>query len=263
MRRLAILWLILAVPSLLVVGGCRETEKDPAGGSGLNWQEIMPGLSYVDSALGQGELVEANDFVQIHFTGWLFSDEKKTTQFDSSRERGEPLNIPLGRSWVIPGVERGLVGMAVGGKRTLKIAPELGFGAEGNPPLIPPSATLVFDVEVLALPKVITTITEEGAGPAAQLGDRLSAHYTGWLWKKGAKGARFDSSHQRNRPYQFTLGANQVIQGWEYGFEGMKVGTRATLIIPPEMGYGDQDKPGIPANSTLCFEVELVSIEDR
>ena len=258
-----LLALVLCGLTLLAAGGCQKTDEAAPAGEGLVWQEMMPGLSYIDSTLGQGELVKPRDFVQVHYRGWLLEDGKKTIQFDNSYERHTPLKIPLGRSWVIPGLERGLVGMAVGGKRTLKIAPELAFGPQGNAGSIPPNATLVFDVELVSIPRVIKTIQEEGDGPAAQPGDRISAHYTGWLWENGAKGAEFDSSHKRNRAYTFTLGAGQVIQGWEYGFEGMKVGTRATFIIPPAMGYGDEAKSGIPANSTLCFEVELVEIEGK
>jgi FKBP-type peptidyl-prolyl cis-trans isomerase len=254
--------LVLILGLALVAAGCQNSEESEPTPTTV-WQEMMPGLSYIDSTLGQGEEVGSDDFIKVHYTGWLFEDGKRTTRFDSSRERNTPVEIAIGKSWVIPGLERGIVGMAVGGKRTLKIAPELGFGVEGNPPVIPPGSTLVFDVEVLGVYRVQRTLLEEGTGPEAELGDRIDAHYTGWLWENGAKGEQFDSSHKRNRPHQFTLGAGQVIQGWEFGFEGMKVGTKATLLIPPEMGYGARAKSNIPANSTLFFEVELVEIKGK
>jgi FKBP-type peptidyl-prolyl cis-trans isomerase len=246
----------------LLIGGCQKAGGE-AQVEAKVWKEIVPGLTCVDSTLGQGQVVGPEDFVQVHYTGWLFENGEKTTQFDSSVERGEPIAFPLGRNFVIPGWEKGLVGMNVGGKRTLKIEHELAYGPNGRPPVIPPAATLIFDVEVLGIPELGVTISEEGTGPVAERGDQVSVHYTGWLWKDGAKGDEFDSSHKRNRPYKFTLGAGQVIMGWDMGIEGLKVGTKATLIIPPEMGYGARGSGSIPPNSTLCFDVELVSIEGK
>lgn len=256
--------MILTAALILLIGvaGCQKADQT-AQASNLSWQEIVPGLTYVDSTLGQGDTVGPESFVQVHYTGWLFENGEKTTQFDSSVERGEPIAFPLGRSFVIPGWEKGLVGMHVGGKRTLKIEHELAYGPNGRPPVIPPAATLIFDIEMVGLPTVDVTITEEGTGPVAELGDQINVHYTGWLWQDGKRGDEFDSSHKRNRPFKFALGAGQVIMGWDVPLEGMKVGTKATLIIPPEMGYGSRGSGSIPPNSTLCFDVELVSIEGK
>ena len=262
MRKNIMLMTAFMVLAALLAAGCQKAGEETQVVT-HKWQEIEPGLTCVDSTLGQGLVVGPNDFVKVHYTGWLFEDGAKTTQFDSSVERGEPIAFPLGRSFVIPGWEKGLVGMRVGGKRTLKIEHELAYGPNGRPPIIPPSSTLIFDIEVLGIPRVDVTTTEEGTGPVAALGDQVNVHYTGWLWEEGTKGEQFDSSLTRGRPFKFTLGAGQVIQGWDMAVEGMKVGQKATLIIPPEMGYGGRAKPSIPANSTLCFEVELVSIEGK
>lgn len=264
MRKLMLI--MTAVLALAIFGGAGCNKVDSEGdtqAADTSWKEIVPGLTCVDSTLGEGATVGANDFVKVHYTGWLFEEGEKTTQFDSSVERGEPIAFPLGRSFVIPGWEKGLVGMNVGGKRTLKIEHELAYGPNGRPPVIPPAATLMFDVEVIDILRVDVTTTEEGTGPVAELGDKVNVHYTGWLWENGAKGKEFDSSHKRNRPFTFTLGAGQVIQGWDMALEGMKVGQKATLIIPPEMGYGSRGSASIPANSTLLFEVELDSIEGK
>ena len=87
-------------------------------------------------------------------------------------------------------------------------------------------------------------------------------HYTGWLFNNGAKGAKFDSSVDRGQPFQFTLGAHQVIRGWDEGVAGMKVGGKRTLIIPPELGYGARGAGGvIPPNATLMFDVELLGVQ--
>ena len=244
----------LMIPLLLMaITGCNEA-KTP-------WQEIEPGLSYVDSTLGQGTAVASGDFVLAHYTGWVWTDGTKSEKpFDSSVERGEPIAFPVGRGMVISGWEKGIVGMHVGGKRTLLISPDLAFGADGRPPVVPPSATLVFDIEIVDVPRVSTEVTMEGTGAAAALGDRVSVHYTGWLWEDGAKGEQFDSSRDRGRPYEFNLGRGMVIPGWDMALLDMKEGTQATLVIPPAMAYGKRGMGSIPANATLCFDVELVKV---
>ena len=98
-----------------------------------------------------------------------------------------------------------------------------------------------------------------GTGDLAQAGNNVSVHYTGWLWQDGAKGAKFDSSRDRNDPFAFSLGAGQVIKGWDEGVAGMKIGGKRTLIIPPQLGYGARGAGGvIPPNATLKFDVELL-----
>ena len=96
-----------------------------------------------------------------------------------------------------------------------------------------------------------------GDGASPKRGDTVSVHYTGWL----TDGTKFDSSVDRNEPFAFVLGTGQVIQGWDQGVAGMRVGDKARLTIPPELAYGQQGYPGaIPPNATLIFEVELLSI---
>ena len=103
--------------------------------------------------------------------------------------------------------------------------------------------------------------TIEGEGEVAQAGTHVSVHYTGWLYEGGVKGAKFDSSKDRNEPFEFPLGAGHVIRGWDEGVQGMKVGGTRTLVIPPELGYGARGAGGvIPPNATLLFEVELLAV---
>lgn len=100
-------------------------------------------------------------------------------------------------------------------------------------------------------------ILKEGTGEAAKSGDKATVNYVGTL----QDGTKFDSSIDRNEPFPFNLGENKVIQGWELGVLGMKVGEKRKLTIPPELAYGNQAVGGvIPANSTLIFEVELLGI---
>ena len=98
---------------------------------------------------------------------------------------------------------------------------------------------------------------ETGTGATAQSGQKAKVHYTGWL----TSGQKFDSSKDRNDPFEFTLGAGQVIKGWDEGVAGMKVGGRRKLTIPANLGYGARGAAGvIPPNAELIFEVELLGL---
>lgn len=100
-----------------------------------------------------------------------------------------------------------------------------------------------------------------GTGAEARAGQRVTVHYTGWLYQDGVQGAKFDSSKDRNDPFVFSLGAGMVIRGWDEGVAGMKVGGTRTLIIPAALGYGARGAGGvIPPNATLKFDVELLGV---
>jgi FKBP-type peptidyl-prolyl cis-trans isomerase FkpA len=101
-----------------------------------------------------------------------------------------------------------------------------------------------------------------GEGTEAAAGNYVTVHYTGWLQNDdGSAGAKFDSSKDRNDPFQFPLGAGHVIKGWDEGVQGMKIGGTRTLIIPASLGYGARGAGGvIPPNATLIFEVELLGV---
>ncbi|WP_200883474.1 FKBP-type peptidyl-prolyl cis-trans isomerase [Methylotenera versatilis] len=107
--------------------------------------------------------------------------------------------------------------------------------------------------------------TQVGTGREAEPGFNVTVHYTGWLYDaaaEGHKGKKFDSSVDRKEPFNFFLGGGQVIQGWDEGFAGMKIGGKRTLVIPPEMGYGARGAGGvIPPNATLVFDVELLDVK--
>ncbi len=112
----------------------------------------MSGLTKNDVKVGTGAEAVSGKEVAVHYTGWLYDEkaaDKKGTKFDSSRDRGQPFDFPLGGGRVIKGWDEGVVGMKVGGQRTLIISPEYGYGARGAGNVIPPNATLLFDVELL------------------------------------------------------------------------------------------------------------------
>ena len=110
------------------------------------------GLQYVDVVIGKGEIATAGRTVQVHYTGWLQNpDGSKGKKFDSSKDRGDPFGFPLGGGRVIPGWDEGVAGMRVGGMRVLTIPAALGYGTRGASNVIPPNATLIFDVELLGI----------------------------------------------------------------------------------------------------------------
>lgn len=119
------------------------------GSMAENNQEVTTpsGLKYVDQVVGTGEAAVAGKNVSVHYTGWLESGKK----FDSSVDRGQPFSFPLGAGRVIKGWDEGVQGMKVGGKRKLTIPSDLGYGSRGAGGVIPPNATLIFDVELLGI----------------------------------------------------------------------------------------------------------------
>ncbi|MFZ5503887.1 MAG: FKBP-type peptidyl-prolyl cis-trans isomerase [Pseudomonadota bacterium] len=214
------------------------------------------GLVIEDTTPGTGHEAASGHEVSVHYTGWLTDGRK----FDSSKDRNDPFSFQLGAGQVIRGWDEGVTGMKEGGVRKLTIPPHLGYGERGAGGVIPPNATLVFEVELLSVIRnsgelEIEDITE-GTGREAVPGQRVSVHYTGWL----TNGRKFDSSKDRGQPFSFNLGGGQVIRGWDQGVVGMKEGGVRKLTIPPQLGYGARGAGGvIPPNATLVFEVELLS----
>jgi FKBP-type peptidyl-prolyl cis-trans isomerase FkpA len=109
------------------------------------------GLQYEDIVEGTGALAATGHYVAVHYTGWLYEEGRVGSKFDSSKDRGQPFQFPLGAGHVIRGWDEGVAGMKVGGTRKLIIPPELGYGARGAGGVIPPHATLLFEVELLGV----------------------------------------------------------------------------------------------------------------
>ena len=228
------------------------------------------GLQYEDVVLGTGATAQSGQSVTVHYTGWLHdaaAPNGRGRKFDSSKDRGDPFEFDLDAGMVIRGWDEGVQGMQVGGTRVLTIPPELGYGARGAGGVIPPNATLVFEVELLPTPErpsLQMTDVVEGTGTTAQAGHSVTVHYTGWLFDETApqqRGRKFDSSKDRGDPFAFDLGSGMVIAGWDQGVQGMKVGGTRVLVIPAHLGYGARGAGGvIPPNATLVFEVDLLGV---
>jgi peptidylprolyl isomerase len=275
-------WLGLVLLTLiLLVAACGPETAPAADQTQSTTQETegttvktASGLQYQELKAGDGPAAKAGDIVSVHYTGKL-TDGKK---FDSSLDRGQPFQFALGQGQVIKGWDEGIALMKKGGKAILTIPPELGYGARGAGGVIPPNATLVFEVELVNIlagaPAAPTTVNETdyqttatglkyydfvvGTGAAPKQGQQVTVHYTGWL----VDGKKFDSSLDRGQPFGFAIGVGQVIRGWDEGVMSMKVGGKRQLVIPAELGYGARGAGGvIPANATLIFEVELLGVK--
>src|SRR5215212_10255379 len=150
-RRSRMIGLVIVVGAAVlavVLAACTQSQSPAGGGSGGGQEVTTPsGLKYTDTKVGTGAEAKAGQTVSVHYTGTL-TDGKK---FDSSKDRGQPFNFPLGAGRVIKGWDEGVAGMKVGGVRKLTIPSNLGYGAQGAGGVIPPNATLVFDVDLLEL----------------------------------------------------------------------------------------------------------------
>ncbi len=251
----------------------RDVPPSPHAVTADQYVTTETGLQYFDIAIGTGASPTQGGDVVVEYTGFLADG----TRFDSSYKRKDPFRFPLGQKGVIPGWSEGLSTMKVGGKRQLRIPPELAYGETGAPPQIPPNTTLIFDVEIMAVfePRVASEVADDawtttetgleyavlksgdGASPAP--GQLVSVHYVGFL----PDGSMFDSSYTRDRPFEFMLGGAMVIPGWDEGVALMKVGGTHQLRVPPELAYGEVGfPPVIPPSATLLFEVTLLETKD-
>lgn len=230
------------------------------------------GLIYTITHEGNGARAKAGDKVVMHYTGKLTND----SIFDSSIFRAEPFVFKLGVGQVIKGWDEGVALLNVGDKATFTIPPHLAYGANGAGGVIGPNETLIFDVELLEIKEplkpfdvtgkdTVTTATglkviklNKTEGKQAEANKIVQVHYTGYL----QDGSMFDSSVERGQPLDFALGQGRVIKGWDEGIALLKVGEKARLIIPQELGYGERGYPPvIPAKATLIFDVELVDVK--
>ena len=226
------------------------------------------GLQYMDLVLGDGETPNKGDKIEVHYTGTL----EDGTKFDSSLDRDRPFTFTLGVGQVIKGWDEGLATMKIGGKRKLVIPSELGYGSRATGK-IPANSVLIFEVELLNVVKafkdsdfdlpgreVLTDsgirmiVHKEGSGVTPKKGQTVKVHYT--LILENAE--RIQSTHDRGKPFEFQVGEGKVIKGWDESLMLMKKGAKNTVIVPPELGYGERQLGPIPSNSILIFEIELV-----
>jgi peptidylprolyl isomerase len=229
--------------------------------------EVVAGeLEYIERQAGGGVMPVAGDRVFVHYTGTL----EDGTVFDTSADRGVPIDFVLGRGEVIPGWDQGIAMMREGGKATLIIPPNLAYGASGSGSTIPPNATLTFEVELVSVvkPPQPEAVAEDdyvplspgvgyhdirtGDGEVAEGGDRVSLHFSAWI-----QGGEFlTSTEEQGQPAIYTLGSDEVfLNEWDEAVVGMKVGGQRQLLITPEAGSA-----ATPPGDTLILELELLEI---
>lgn len=232
------------------------------------------GLQYYDLEVGEGDEAVKNSSVSTNYTLWVKTDDGYS--YIDSSINSTPVDFVLGRMDVVfPGWDEGVTGMNVGGKRQVIVPPDLGMGSQVSS-LIPANSTLVMEIELLeaTAPRTTSEVDEAdytttesglkyydlvpGTGETPEAGQTVVVHYTGWL----EDGTQFDSSLDRGQPFSFQLGAGNVIPGWDEGVSTMKVGGKRQIVVPPDLGYGDQGAGAvIPPGATLIFEVELIEVQ--
>jgi peptidylprolyl isomerase len=270
-RTVLLAFFTIMVSSVLAVAGqaAQDTEKDQNKDKKA-MTKTESGLQYRDIKEGKGETPVVGQHCVVHYTGWLWEDGAKGKKFDSSVERNSPFSFHIGEREVIQGWEEGVSTMKVGGKRELIIPPDLAYGDREVGGVIPAKATLMFEVELLRLGQkwqktdsgLEFADDKEGTGAEPKTGQTCVMHYTGWLWRDGGRGKKFDSSRDRGKPFEFSIGQREVIQGWDEGVATMKVGGKRRLRIPAKLGYGARGAgEDIPPNATLLFEVELLDVK--
>ncbi|MEO9532500.1 MAG: FKBP-type peptidyl-prolyl cis-trans isomerase [Crocinitomicaceae bacterium] len=246
-----------------------------------NAVQTESGLMYLHTKVGKGDLPKAGDQIEMHYTGYL-PDGKK---FESSHDRAQAFKFIYKQQPIMPGWEEALGLMKPGGEMKIIMPSWLGFGAQGKG-VIPPNATLVFDLEMIKISDpaeeakelaasfkaemaekyptakqtksgLMYIVEKEGNGTHPTKGQTVSVHYTGTLMN----GEKFDSSVDRGKPFEFPIGQGRVIKGWDEGIPLASVGGKIKLIIPHWLAYGPNARPGIPANSHLIFDVEMLDIK--
>ncbi len=257
-------------PSLLLgagfLGACGGSDSSPATPDPALPPVLEVPFGIEELVPGTGDEVEDGWLVAIAYTGWLYdpdAPDHRGREFASATPEA-PVSFRLGAAQLIPGIERGVTGMRVGGRRRLVVPPDLAFGAAGTE-LVPANATLLFEVEVVAGAAAPFSTEDLRVGEGAEVGpgQTLTVAYTGWLYDLTAPGNRgpvFDSA-DAEAPFTFTLGIGSVIAGWDLGVPGMRVGGLRRIVIPHQLAYGASGRPGIPGFATLLFEVELLFAE--
>ncbi|MBN3296503.1 peptidyl-prolyl cis-trans isomerase FKBP9 [Amia ocellicauda] len=205
--------------------------------------------------------VQNSDFIRYHYNGTLLDG----TPFDSSYNRKQTYDTYVGEGWLIKGMEEGLVGMCVGEKRNVVIPPFLAYGEKGYGNEIPSQASLTFDVLLLDLhnPKDDVTVETQEVPESCQrksgVGDFVRYHYNGTL----LDGTLFDSSYSRNSTYNTYIGMGYVIAGMDKGLQGVCIGEKRRITMPPHLAYGESGAgESIPGSAVLVFDVHVIDFHN-
>ncbi|MEU8778336.1 FKBP-type peptidyl-prolyl cis-trans isomerase [Streptomyces sp. NPDC048606] len=244
---------------------------------------------------GSGPVLKKGDVAQVNYSGQVWDGKEP---FDASFGRGKTFDVTIGAGAVIKGWDQGLEGQKVGSRLELVIPPELGYGAQGSGDKIKPNATLVFVVDIVkgatipasakgkevpqddkALPKVgtntdgkevsvevpkdtaaptklVSNYVIEGDGPVIKDTDNVVVKFNGKTWKDDKT---FESTYATDTTVTWPM-AELSVKGLKEGMLGKKAGSRILLVIPPDQGFGDKEQGTIPANSTLVFSLDILTV---
>lgn len=244
--------------SVAVLQAAHKTAVKPAA----------PKIKLTVVAPGSGPAASKGDLITVDYTGRLASGHifggSMAVKGDPAQPGRPPLAFTVGTGEAIPGVDQALLGQKVGARVHVVIPPALAYEDLGTQDgAVPPNATISFDFHVLAIqkkgenPQIRVVDLAPGSGPAVKALDTVTLHYTGTF----LNGVKFDSSRDRNQPFSFQVGREQVVMGFDAGVIGMKKGGHRKITIPPALGYGSASGGPIPPNSTLVFDVELLDFK--
>ncbi len=251
-------------------------------------KKTASGLYYTVSAEGHGNNIAAGKTVNVNYTGMFLDGKKFDSNTDSAFHHMQPFNLEVGKGKVIKGWDEGLQLLKTGSKARFYIPSGLAYGSQDRSPQIPANSILVFDVEILDLPdqseiddKLIQeyiaknklqatktpsglyyVITQKGVGNNATPGKKVTMNYTGKTLDGKVFDSNTDPAFNHVQPFIFPLGQGQVIRGWDEGVQLLKMGSKATFLIPSGLAYGANGTGPIPANAVLLFDVELVAIDN-
>ncbi|XP_017294801.1 peptidyl-prolyl cis-trans isomerase FKBP10 [Kryptolebias marmoratus] len=199
------------------------------------------------------------DYIRYHYNGTFLNG----MTFDTSYQRNSTYNTYIGMGYVIPGMDQALLGVCIGERRRVIIPPHLAYGEQGAGDVIPPSAVLVFDVHVVDFHnpgdkvEIQVTYRPEACNDTTAVNDLIHYHYNCSL----LDGTLLFSSHDNGNLQNAVLGADKVIDGLDEGLQGMCVGEKRLVTVPPHLGHGEQGGSGVPSSAVLVFDIELMSME--
>ncbi|MGI9606569.1 MAG: FKBP-type peptidyl-prolyl cis-trans isomerase [Acidimicrobiales bacterium] len=254
-----------------VVDSTAAPTTEPAAVEGKPEVDIPDGpapveLEIDDLIVGDGEAAAAGDYLVMNYVGVRHADG---VQFDASWDRGDTFEFFLGGGQVIQGWDQGIEGMREGGRRQLSIPADLAYGDQARGELIPAGSPLVFVVDLVRavsppdvanVPEPVTVldveVLTEGSGAEIEPGDQIEVHYVAILQTTGEM---FASTWVSGQPQRLVVGVEptQTIAGWDQGLIGTHVGDHVRIVIPPDLGVGDNGG-GIPADATIVTELHIL-----
>ncbi|XP_067431989.1 peptidyl-prolyl cis-trans isomerase FKBP10 isoform X2 [Thunnus thynnus] len=199
------------------------------------------------------------DYVRYHYNGSFLNGNT----FDTSYQRNSTYNTYIGMGYVIAGMDQALLGVCIGERRRVIIPPHMAYGERGAGNVIPPSAVLVFDIHVIDFHNPNDTVDiqiihkPEVCNETTAVNDLVHYHYNCSL----LDGTRLFSSHDYESQQDAVLGSDKVIDGLDEGLQGMCVGEKRVVTVPPHLGHGERGASGVPSSAVLVFEIEMMGLE--